>query len=199
MSSQTPTPPVRRTRLTPGREGELYEAVLTILCEVGYDSLTMDAVAARTHSSKATLYRRWKSKPELVASALRHCRPVRIEEIDTGSVRGDLVALAGSADEAQLERDAALARGLGHAAHSNPDLQRALRELLIDPEKTALERMLGRAVDRGEIAAGTPALDYVLHMMFGAFAARLMIEDRVPDREYLVRYIDAVVLPALGL
>ena len=52
-----------RSRLTPEREAELYAAVLDLLREVGYDALTMDAVAARTRSSKATLYRQWGSKP----------------------------------------------------------------------------------------------------------------------------------------
>ena len=50
---------VRRSRITPEREAELYRAVLDLLREVGYDALTMDAVAARTKSSKATLYRQW--------------------------------------------------------------------------------------------------------------------------------------------
>ena len=45
----------------------------------------MDAVAARTHSSKATLYRQWGSKPELVASSLRHSKPVTLAGIDTGA------------------------------------------------------------------------------------------------------------------
>lgn len=52
-----------RTRLTPERESELYGAVLDLLREVGYDALTMDAVAARTRSSKATLYRQWGASP----------------------------------------------------------------------------------------------------------------------------------------
>ncbi len=56
-----------RSRLTPEREAELYAAVLDLLREVGYDALTMDAVAARTRASKATLYRQWQGKPELVA------------------------------------------------------------------------------------------------------------------------------------
>src|ERR1700743_1536379 len=77
---------VARTRLSPEREGELYTAVLDLLREVGYDALTMDAVATRTRSSKATLYRQWGSKPELVVRALRHNKPSRLAEIDTGSL-----------------------------------------------------------------------------------------------------------------
>ncbi|MBT2383138.1 TetR/AcrR family transcriptional regulator [Streptomyces sp. ISL-11] len=189
---------MRRTRLTPEREAELYEAVLDILREVGYDALTMDAVAARTHSSKATLYRQWKGKPELVVSALRHKKPVKVAEIDTGTLRGDLHALVCEADEAQMERDTALMRGLGHAIHTNADLHRALRELLIKPETEGFDTMLRRAVARGEVAADNPALEYVSHTILGAFITRPLIEDRHADPAYLSRYIDAVILPALG-
>ena len=66
---------VRRSRITPEREAELYAAVLDLLREVGYDALTMDAVAARTRSSKATLYRQWGGKAKLVVRALRHQKP----------------------------------------------------------------------------------------------------------------------------
>ena len=68
----------RRSRITPEREAELYEAVLDLLREVGYDALTMDAVAARTRSSKATLYRQWGGKAELVARPIRHNKPGEI-------------------------------------------------------------------------------------------------------------------------
>ncbi|MGK5637675.1 TetR/AcrR family transcriptional regulator [Streptomyces sp. URMC 126] len=198
MPEESAAPPVRRTRLTPEREAELYEAVLAILREVGYEALTMDAVAARTRASKATLYRQWKGKPELVASALRHTKPIKVDDIDTGTLRGDLLALTAVADPAQMERDAALMRGLGHAVHCNPELHRALRELLIEPERESLRRLLDRAVERGELAPDTPAMDFVEHTMIGAFVARPLIEDRPADPAYLARFIDAVVLPALG-
>ncbi|MFC5722075.1 TetR/AcrR family transcriptional regulator [Streptomyces gamaensis] len=199
MTADTPKPAARRTRLTPEREAEIYDTVLAVVREVGYDALTMDAVATRTHASKATLYRQWKGKPELVASALRHHKPVRSADVDTGTLRGDLLALAAHADQAGMERDAALVRALGHASHQHPDLRRALRELLVEPEVAGLDAMLRRAVARGELAADTPAIDYVAHMMFGAFIARQLIEDRPADPEYLAAYIDAAVLPALGV
>ncbi|MGW7053818.1 TetR/AcrR family transcriptional regulator [Streptomyces sp. NPDC054887] len=187
-----------RTRLTPERESELYEAVLDLLREVGYDALTMDAVAARTRSSKATLYRQWGSKPELVVRALRHNKPVSLADIDTGTLRGDFHALVERTDDCQMERDSALMRGLAQAVHENPDLHQALRELLIAPELTGLDGLLRRAVDRGEIPAETAALRYVPHMLVGAFVAQELIEGRSPDRAFLSDYIDSVVLPALG-
>ncbi|MCQ8191869.1 TetR/AcrR family transcriptional regulator [Streptomyces rugosispiralis] len=188
---------VRRSRLSPERERELYEAVVELLGEVGYDGLTMDAVAARTRSSKATLYRQWKGKPQLVATALRHTKPVLLQGVDTGSLRGDLREIVRCAETAH-ERDAALMRGLAHASHENPDLHQALRELLIFPEIDALHALLRRAVDRGEVAPDRPALNYVVHMMCGAFITRALVEDKQPDQTYLLEYIDAVILPALG-
>ncbi len=188
-----------RSRLTPEREAELYEAVLDLLREVGYDALTMDAVATRTRSSKATLYRQWRSKPELVARALRHNKPPGVGDIDTGTLRGDFHAMLMRTDDCQMEKDSALMRGLAQAIHGNPDLHQALRELLIEPEITGLDTLLRRAVERGEVGADNPALHFVPHMLVGAFVARQLIEDRVPDQEFLTQYMDAVLFPALGV
>ncbi len=198
QTEDRPTARVRRSRLSPERERELCEAVVDMLQEVGYDALTMDAVAARTHSSKATLYRQWKSKPQLVATALRCTKPILLEDIDTGSLRGDLHEIV-RCSEPSRERDAALMRGLAQAVHEHEDLQEALRELLVYPEIEALNALLARAVDRGEIAPGTPALRYIGHIVCGAYVARPFIEGKEPDLEYLEDFIDAVILPALGV
>ncbi|URM91067.1 TetR/AcrR family transcriptional regulator [Streptomyces sp. MRC013] len=187
-----------RSRLTPERESELYETVIDLLGEVGYDGLTMDAIAARTRSSKATLYRQWGSKPQLVAQSLRHHRPVELAEIDTGSLRGDLHEMVGRSDDCRLAKDSAMVRGLAHAVGGNPELHRALRELLVEPEVTGLDRILRRAVERGEVSAGNPALDLVPHLMIAVFVSRSLIEERPVDQAYLATYVDAVVLPALG-
>ncbi|MEU6849262.1 TetR/AcrR family transcriptional regulator [Actinacidiphila alni] len=189
----------RRTRLTPERERELYAAVVELLREVGYEALTMDAVAARTRSSKATLYRQWKGKPELVATALRHSKPVSAADIDTGSLSGDLHEIIRCHDEAETKRDQELMRGLAHAAFQNEDLFRALRELLIEPELENFRAMVQRAVDRGELAADNPAREFVPHLLFGGALARPIIEGVDPDPDFSHRYIDAVVVPALRL
>ncbi|WP_405948542.1 TetR/AcrR family transcriptional regulator [Streptomyces prunicolor] len=188
----------RRSRITPEREAELYAAVLDLLREVGYDALTMDAVAARTKSSKATLYRQWGGKAELVVRAMRHSKPGRATDVDTGSLRGDMHAMVVREDDCRMEQNSALMRGLAMATHNNPDLLRAFRELLVEPEMEEFRIVMQRAVDRGEVRADCPALEFVVHMMIGAFATRTIIEDEPPTQAYLTSYIDAVVLPALG-
>ncbi|MER6573049.1 TetR/AcrR family transcriptional regulator [Streptomyces sp. NPDC001093] len=189
----------RRSRITPEREAELYGAVLDLLREVGYDALTMDAVAARTRSSKATLYRQWGGKAELVAKAVRHSRPGGpADGVDTGSLRGDLHALTLRSDDCEMEQNSALMRGLAMAVHGNPDLLKAFKEHLIEPELAEFRRVLRLAIDRGEVRADNPAIDYVMHMMIGGFAARSLIDEQPPTQAFLLSYIDAVVLPALG-
>lgn len=198
MSRMAEVATARRSRITPEREAELYEAVLHLLREVGYDALTMDAVAARTRSSKATLYRQWGGKAELVVKAVRHNKPGGFSDIDTGTLRGDLHALTLRSDDCEMEQNSALMRGLAMAVHGNPDLLKAFKEHLVGPEVVQFRQMLERAVDRGEIRADNPALDYVIHMMIGGFAARTLIDEMPPTQSFLLSYIDAVVLPALG-
>ncbi|MEZ0095124.1 TetR/AcrR family transcriptional regulator [Streptacidiphilus sp. EB129] len=190
------TATVRRTRLSTEREAELYRAVIALVTEVGYEAMTMDAVAARSRSSKATLYRQWQGKPQLVAAAMRHTKAVSMVDIDTGSLRGDLRELARRVAEA-AERDTVFMSAIGHAVHQNSELGDALREMLIEPERAVLITMLDRAVARGEVRADAAAGEFFAHMLLGSVVSRKVLEDRFADFDYLSRYLDAVVLPAL--
>jgi hypothetical protein len=104
-----------------------------------------------------------------------------------------------SSDDCDMEQNSALMRGLAMAMHANPDLLRAFREHLIEPEMAEFHGVLQRAIDRGEVRADNPAIEYMVHMMIGAFAARTLIDEQPPTQAFLLSYIDAVVLPALGV
>ena len=84
------------------------------------------------------------------------------------------------------------------AIHGNPDLLAAFKEHLIGPEMADFRTIVQRAIDRGEVRPDNPAIDFVMHMMIGGFAARSMIDEQPPTQAFLLSYIDAVVLPALG-
>src|SRR3954452_15079951 len=82
-----------RPRIEGDREVEILDAALEVLADVGYDRLTMDAVALRAKASKATLYRRWNGKVSLVIDALHHHHnnDTPAAPVDTGSLREDLI------------------------------------------------------------------------------------------------------------
>jgi AcrR family transcriptional regulator len=188
----------RRSKITPEREQEFFDAVLEQIRECGYDAVTMEGVAASTRCSKSTLYRQWKTKPQFVAAALRSHRRVRFAGIDTGSLAEDLRQAARAAGE-WSGRDTRLLQALGHAVMQDAELQQALREALVEPEIAALRQILERGVARGEVAADHPALEYVPAQMFGVLRVRPVVEGEYADADYLVRFVEAAVLPALGL
>ncbi|MFJ9351687.1 TetR/AcrR family transcriptional regulator C-terminal ligand-binding domain-containing protein [Streptomyces sp. NPDC101237] len=188
----------RRSKITPEREREFFDAVLEQIRECGYDSVTMEGVASSTRCSKSTLYRQWKTKPQFVAAALRASREVRFGGVDTGTLADDLREVARAAGD-WSGKDTRLLSALGHALHSDVELAQALREALIEPEIAALQEILHRGVARGEVSAEHPALDYVPAMMFGVLRVRPVLTGEYADAGYLVRFVEAVVLPALGL
>ncbi|MYX75783.1 TetR/AcrR family transcriptional regulator [Streptomyces sp. SID3915] len=196
-SAQESAPASRRSKITPERAQELYTAVLDLLRESGYDSLTMEGVAARTRCGKSTLYRQWGSKPELVVAALHATSRTLPSTIDTGSLRGDLYAVAATFDD--TDRDTALMHALTHAALQSPELLCALRETLIAPSIAAIDTMVKRAIERGEIAADNPAAPHVAAQLLGIMRARPLLPGRYAGEGFLVRFIECAVLPALGL
>ncbi|MFH8799075.1 TetR/AcrR family transcriptional regulator C-terminal ligand-binding domain-containing protein [Streptomyces sp. NPDC017936] len=188
----------RRSKLTPEREQEFFDAVLEQIRECGYDAVTMEGVASTTRCSKSTLYRQWKTKPQFVVAALRSRRRARLGGIDTGTLAGDLREAARGAARWSLT-DTKLLQALGHAVTQDEELARALREALVEPEIAALREILHRGVERGEIRADHPALEYIPAQMFGVVRARPVVDGRYADEEYLLRFVEAAVLPALGL
>lgn len=187
----------QRTRLSPEREAELYAIVVRLLREVGYAELSLLAIAAKARCSTATLYRQWGNKPGLVVAALRRevPDPEAERDVDNGSLRGDLYELARRTSRfapAQHE----LMLSVGHAALRNPELATTMREQLSPP--AVLDEILNRAVARGEIPADTPARDFCELMMISVHLTRPIVDGCHADEDYLLRYVDAVMLPALG-
>ncbi|ONK12198.1 TetR/AcrR family transcriptional regulator [Streptomyces sp. MP131-18] len=182
--------------MTEEREAEVLATVVDVLRETGYEALTMDAIAARARCGKATLYRQWHSKPRLVAAALHAHRPTRIDGVDTGSLRGDLHDLFVRASE-QAQQDTALIAGLARATLDAPELARALRETLVEPEIAEFTIFIDRAIERGELTGRPAAMDFLPQMVLAAVLTRPLIEDEFADADYLIRYLDSALLPAL--
>jgi AcrR family transcriptional regulator len=177
------------------RDDALRRAALDLVTEIGYDRVTMDAVAARAGAGKATVYRRWSSKAELVGDALAH-EHVDGEVPDTGSLRGDLAALSGYLSSGQDPlRKARLITGLASALLADTELRQAF-ETFAPPTERAVATIVDRALDRGEIAApADPAMMAAILPALGLH--RLIFTGAAPDPDYAAAVIDNVLLPAL--
>lgn len=196
MPADTDGSTVRRPRMTQERRLDLLNVVLDVLGEVGYEALSMDVVASRARCSKATLYRLWPGKPQLVAAALYETRPLRVEEIDTGTLRGDLQTMVGVLGSYE-DRATALFAALGHAVLVDEDLGNVVRKSMLDPWCAELIEVVDRAVKRGELPSRPAAADFLPQLLLSAVVTRQMFEGGRADSDYHTRCIDDVLLPAL--
>jgi AcrR family transcriptional regulator len=185
----------RSTRLGEDREQQILRAAYELLGEVGYDNLRLDAVAARARASKATLYRHWPGNAKLVADAVRVCKDTGHAAPDTGSLRGDLVALLEVMSASMTSVDGPLLAGLVMAMYNDPEFATEMRALQASKRTTAAE-IHARAVSRGEIRADIdPYLidEIVPAQMFMHCFAR----GEPLDSHFIGHLVDDILLPLL--
>lgn len=186
----------QRPRVEGGREEEILDATVAVVAELGYDRLTMDAVATAAKASKATLYRRWSTKAELVVDAISRAKGCPMpEDVDTGSLRGDLVSMACGDGGFTDEMPMSVVAGLLTALHRDADLQKAFRERFLAPRNELTNKVYERAVQRGEIAPDVDValLSVTLPAVIIHHAYILGVE---PTDDLILRVIDNVILPA---
>ncbi|WP_238154835.1 TetR-like C-terminal domain-containing protein [Kribbella soli] len=186
----------QRPRVEGGREEEILDATVAVVAELGYDRLTMDAVATAAKASKATLYRRWSTKAELVVDAISRAKGCPMpEDVDTGSLRGDLISMSCGDGGFTDEMPMSVIAGLITALHRDADLQKAFRERFLAPRLELTRKVFERAVERGEIGADVDVdlLSTTLPAVIVHHAYVLGIE---PTDDLILRVIDNVILPA---
>ncbi|MCW2710485.1 MAG: TetR/AcrR family transcriptional regulator [Marmoricola sp.] len=186
-----------RPRVAGEREDEILEATLHLLLEVGYDRLTMDAVARRARASKATLYRRWESKPSLVVDAMVRAKQApSLDEHDTGSLRGDLVSTFCGSHGPPHDATGLLGAVIT-ALSSDQEFAQLFREAFIAPKVAVSQAIYTRAIERGEIPADVD-VDIIAPALAGILLHRSFVLGIVPDDADIERVIDHVILPAVG-
>lgn len=200
--TQLDTEPTRLGRRRDhSRDPEILNAALEVLAEEGYDGMTVDMVAARAKAGKATLYRRWPSKGELVIDAVACMKRGDFDLAnlpDTGTLRGDLVAMIKPRTIEESERKMQVMAGLMSALARSPELSAAIDRAIIEPRAEVNRVLLRRAIERGEIPADSDV--ETLSMISPSMAAYRTLVLRLPiDRDFLITMIDNVVLPAVGL
>ncbi|WP_248582476.1 TetR/AcrR family transcriptional regulator [Nocardioides sp. InS609-2] len=183
-----------RPRVEGDREQEIFDATLSVLADVGYDRLTMDAVATASKASKATLYRRWNSKVHLVTEALA-AQKAQPEAPDTGTLRGDLIAsfcgLGGMTDPQQMATFSSVLTAMVR----DPEFAAAYRRDVLGPKIATTAAIYRRAAERGELCPDVD-LEVVAPALAGILLHRFFVLGESPDEEAIARVIDHVILPA---
>lgn len=177
------------------RECELLAVTLELLQEHGYDRLSLDTVATTARASKATLYRRWPTKAELVMAAfIEGTRQVAVDP-DTGTLRGDLLLL-GEAIRDHAAAHASTIRAVLVEVSRSAKLNAILQEQFIAQRKALMKHVLTRAVDRGEIKASAITED-LWDVLAGYLIYRSVLAGRAPSRRTVRDLVDNVLIPSL--
>jgi AcrR family transcriptional regulator len=195
---------LKRKRMMQRRRGSelehaLLDAAYAELVDKGYAKFTMDAVATRAGTSTPVLYRRWSDKHELLRAAIGHAaRRGDVHTPDTGSLRGDLLALMRQGNGTGVELVATISVHLGayylETGSSPADLIDVLLPEL--PAPAALDTIYRRASDRGEIDSQRLS-SKIKNLPASLMRAELLMTLRpVPDAD-IEEMVDTIVLPLM--
>lgn len=184
------------TTRRPGRprseqaEQAIIEATLDLFAEQGFEGVCVEAVAARAGVGKATIYRRWPGKEDLLLDALTALQ-TPLPEPAGESVRDDLVTLLGAlcADTSDPRHAREFALLLGEGA-KYPRLMARYRETVVEPRREVIRGVLRRGAASGELRTDTD-IDAALFMLTGAVIGRGK-HDAIPPG-YVERVVDELL------
>jgi AcrR family transcriptional regulator len=199
MAALTTTDPVRPSRggrpRDPSRDGVIRAAILRLLADVGYGALTMDAVAAQAGVGKATIYRRWRTKEDLVVDTIAELHHMGAATPDTGSLEGDLRQLLHSLVSVVNGPLGAATLSLLSTVPHQPALAEAFRAGPIGVWRAAFDEVWGRAEERGEVRSGSGPL--AAEATSALLVQRWLLTGQPVDDTFADDVLQQVVLPLI--
>ncbi|MDY0945217.1 TetR/AcrR family transcriptional regulator [Frigoribacterium sp. CFBP9039] len=199
--TDAPTPGRPGRKRDHSRDPEILRCTIDVLAETGFEGMTIEMVAARAKAGKATLYRRWASKGELVVDAVACLKQgaVDLDDLpDTGTLRGDLVAMIKPQSIDEAEKKMRVMAGVVTMLSTTPELADAVDSAIVQPRAQANRLLMRRALERGEIDPGTDIESLAL-VTPSMVSYRVLVLRRPVDRDFLISLIDGVLLPAAGV
>jgi AcrR family transcriptional regulator len=183
------------------RDAEIMDAALSVLAEEGYEGMTIDMVAARAKAGKATVYRRWASKEELVIDSVACMKQIDLDPAslpDTGTLKGDLLAMIKPRTIEESDRKLRIMAGLMSMLAKDSALTGTVSEAIIAPRIAISRLFLERAIARGEIASSVD-VEMLSHISQSMASYRVLMERKPIDPDFLRSIVTGVILPAVGL
>jgi AcrR family transcriptional regulator len=170
----------------------ILQAALDLLAEGGYEGLSMEAVAQRAAVSKATVYRRWPSKPALVIDLLESIAATTPKP-DTGTVRGDLHAMLEIVFLAlRHSQYGAVLLALASEMQRNPDIAETFRTRFLSARRAGMVAVLQRGIDRGELRPDAD-LELVADLLVGPLYYRMLVSGMPLSSAYAAAVVDHVL------
>jgi AcrR family transcriptional regulator len=180
----------------PSRDSVIRAAILRLLADVGYGALTMDAVASEAGVGKATIYRRWRTKQDLVVDTISDLNRAEAEIPDTGSVEGDLRSMMHQMVAMITGPTGAATLSLLSTVPHQPALARAFQDGPLAVWRQSFESLWSRAEQRGEIPTGL-ANSVIAEATSALLVQRWLLTGRPVDDAYADEVLDTVVLPLI--
>jgi AcrR family transcriptional regulator len=175
-------------------QGAVFEATFQLLEEGGYEGLSIVSIAERAGIHETSLYRRWKTKEQLVLDAVSHWAAQDIPVPDTGALRSDLIAVLQSL---RLSLQSRVGQALVQTAVATLHVPKlcALRQEHWRQRRVHLQIIFDRAIARGEVP---PQVDcqFLLETLSGIMYMRLFIVNEPIDERLPERVVDLILLGA---
>lgn len=188
--------PVRGRPRDPSRDQAIVDAAIDLLVRDGYDRLSMEGVSAAAGVGKATIYRRWSTKAELVIDAMATLKPT-IDTIDTGSLDGDIELLIAASCSPHSERLLQVMASICSALPREPELLDAFTTRFTEPRIARISDLLERAVDRGELGPEVN-VPMAASLVPSLMLQRVLMTGQPAGRSYAEQVVGSVLLPVLG-
>ena len=197
MDLEPDSSPSRRRR---GQELEdaLLEAAWAELLERGYSDFTFEAVADRAGTSRPVLNRRWKTRVDLVVAAVRHnAETNRIDLPDSGTLRGDMIALLTEVGKTRLQAAAVIAVQLAPYFQETRTAPWDLRAEMLGERVASNDLLVRRAMERGEIPSRQLS-PRVVSLPFDLARHELLMTLRPLTREAIIDIVDSIFMPLVS-
>lgn len=197
-----PTIPVARRKRGAALEDAIREAAYAELTEVGYGAFSVESVAARAHTGKASIYRRWATKADLILDSLCSMLPTpeqcgAVPDLDDDVTTADALRRVARVIAGVLNSPAGDAiRAVKCEASVDPALAKAVDERFQAPRRAALLALLQRGVERGEVRPGAVS-PLVADVVPAVLAHRVVMQrERVTERD-VTAVVDEILIPLI--
>ncbi len=180
----------------PSRDAVIRAAILRLLADVGYGALTMDAVASEAGVGKATIYRRWRTKQDLVVDTISDLNRAEAAVADTGSLEGDLREMMHRMVSMIDGPTGAATLSLLSTIPHQPALAQAFEEGPLAVWRTSFDELWARAEARGEVEPGL-ANSVIAETTSALMVQRWLLTGRPVDNAYADEVLDTVIMPLI--